>query len=336
MRQQWFIIPLILACAVSGYGQDHKITRKIGGRDRTFVVDPAHEGRGSWTTVWRDESERNEVIQLSPTILQYNYYEEHEGTLSSYAQPVKLEFMDKSFHTIREVDLRMTRPYQDIGEDRLSYVKSFSDEAGRHVGPYKGPKTGLLPTEYTLYTKVSSDGDHIIVTYWLLGLIHGYEIISTQQTIRIYDPQGNLWYESGEIPVIDTEAVSNNRRYLIYTYGTSELLYRGTGNAAGWGVMRLADNKIMYTEPMDAKRYTFCGYTVEGNLVNLTQTNGRGTTDCGYWVLLDSAVDMLYRYRISYNEMRTIYKEMEENKITDELHYVFRLLDFEPIPMPGE
>ncbi len=184
----------------------------------------------------------------------------HEIGHARYDQPDKIEFLDTGYNTIRTVDIWNSRPYQDIKNARLTYWNF--DSEGMGVIPYTEQDTPVKPNEYTLFTHVRSEGNHVIVNYELRSIknskqwgMEASDVVAVRHTLHIYDLQGNLKYVLKDLPSVDQAVISNDGRYMMYIFGGMGLANAnspfGNIDRPGWALMRLEDQKVVYQEYTD-------------------------------------------------------------------------------------
>lgn len=198
------------------------ITRSFMGKNVTFKINPDQPGGEDIKVVYQDtlfgvSTHRrwvfNQITQLSPTVLLYSEFPKEVDKDFYYSrQPLKLEFMDTTFQTIKTIDIWKDRPYQEVGDKRLTYYH-FDAE-----GMEMAIDTTLIPDEYSLFTDVRSEGRHVIVNYRLRSMKDGL-IIKFKNTSRIYNLSGNLQYEIKDYPNMGGAVVSNNGKYMMFTFG---------------------------------------------------------------------------------------------------------------------
>jgi|GEM_PF-2151731 len=317
-----------------------EITRTFAGKKRTFTINPNHEGGEPSNAVWEQEVSRGEheafdrILQLSPTVL---CYEEVPGEVAEdfhhISQPVRLEFMDNNFRTVKEVDIWKSRPYQDMGGVKVTYWDFNAEEMD--VLPYKEQNPRRAPTEYTLFTSVRSEGSHVIVNYELRGMDEG-EIVSVTHTLRIYDLSGMLKYELKDLSSVDGAVVSNDGRYMMYTFGGSI----GTVNSPfatmereGWALMRLADRKIVYKEYTDDGRLAFNRIWMEQGYLRLSYSTPSEKIDYDYWIFFDCNEQSLYKHFLTDNERVSLTNDDALYKASNWIKYVISKFDLEAIPI---
>ncbi|MBK8668620.1 MAG: hypothetical protein IPN89_03805 [Saprospiraceae bacterium] len=109
-------------------------------------------------------------------------------------QPEKIEFLDTTYKTIRTVDIWKNRPYQSLNNAKLTYW-NFDSEAMGTI-PYSEQKSPITPNEYSLFTDVRSEGNHVIVNYELRSIknskqwgMEASDVVAVKHTLHIYDLQ---------------------------------------------------------------------------------------------------------------------------------------------------
>ncbi|MCB0660189.1 MAG: hypothetical protein KDC04_04595 [Saprospiraceae bacterium] len=243
------------------------LQRKYLGKDVNLVLNPEHRGGEAWNSIWEEEvldnyyDRMNRIIQLSPTVLLYERFPKEVAKDFYYiSQPEILEFLDTAYQTIKTVNIWKDRPYQDLKNARLTYW-NFDDE-GMAVIPYSEQKSPVIPNEYSLFTYVQSEGEHVIVNYELRSIkntkqydMEASDVVAVKHTLHIYDLQGNLKYELKDLPSVDEAVVSNDGLYMMYVFGGMGLATAnnpfGTIERPGWALMRLEDQKVVYQEYTD-------------------------------------------------------------------------------------
>lgn len=355
LKQLWLLFSLIFVTAYNVQGQttirvkarnasgreahiaeykaspDVNITRRFMGKDIIFPINPAHPG-GRSVVVWQetiidgDNEITYTISQLSSTVLLYNARQTGVVTdriFDPVCGPMKLEFMDPSCHTLREIDLWAERPYRSA--ESVCIMDRFLQPAGWSIMPYDGED--VFRSEDCMYVYVRSVGNQVLVNYQLVDLINKYQVAGLHQSLTIYDTQGDIRYSSNDLPIIDWAVLSADGRYLLYN-----LAYYDMIDGEGWTIRRVADDRIMYSESITPDQYYFMGFELEDHLVKVTfQNTNNDNEGYNYWVLFDSESGSLYRYRPSLTEMDVLAGEIEAKKISNKLRYFLQRLDFESL-----
>jgi hypothetical protein len=316
------------------------ITRSFMGRNVTFKINPDQPGGEDIKLVYQDtlfgvSTHRrwvfNQITQLSPTVLLYSEFpKEVDKDFYYNRQPMRLEFMDSSYNTIKKVDIWKDRPYQEVGNKRLTFY-NFDDE-GMEVIPYKNQKTSLEPNEKTLFTSVRAEGKHVIVNYELRSLItnqngnYSYsKIIGVKHTLYIFDLEGNLLNKLIDLPSVDGAVVSNNGKYMMFTFGGIGLATAnnpfGTIEREGWALMRLSDQKIVYKEYTDDGILAFNRLWMDQGTVRLSYSTPSTEYDYDYWVFFDDENVKLYNIRITAAERKQLRKEVSSRREQNRFKY---------------
>ncbi|MBK8347080.1 MAG: hypothetical protein IPL08_05435 [Saprospiraceae bacterium] len=249
-----------------------------------MIINPNHPGGEAWTTIWEENVDdtrferKNRIYQLSPTVLLYSRFPKEVSKNFFYLdQPEKIEFLDTTYKTIRTVDIWKNRPYQSLNNAKLTYW-NFDSEAMGTI-PYSEQKSPITPNEYSLFTDVRSEGNHVIVNYELRSIknskqwgMEASDVVAVKHTLHIYDLQGNLKYELKELPSIDEAVVSNDGRDMMYVFGGMGLASAnspfGTIERPGWALMRLEDQKVVYQEYTDDGKLAFNRLSMQQTLLH--------------------------------------------------------------------
>ena len=305
-----------------------RLQRNVFGKDVSFEMDPAHRGGDAWKTVWSEYVDKdyfmNRIIQLSPTVILYRRYPKELSKVFYFVdQAEKIEFLDDRRNSQKTIDIWANRPYQDVKHGRLTY-HHFSSE-GMEVIPYSKQDQGMKPTEYSLFTYVRSEGNYVIVNYELRSMettkSFGIDettskIIGVKHTLHIYDLSGNLKYELKDLPSVDGAAVSNNGEYMLYTFGGLGLATTnnpfGTIEREGWALMRLKDQKLVYSEYTDDGKLAIQGggASLDQDLLCVsysTPNDKDGVYD--YFVFFDDKTNSIYKKLWTHDEWSLLSKE---------------------------
>ncbi|MBK9150335.1 MAG: hypothetical protein IPM26_04760 [Saprospiraceae bacterium] len=260
------------------------IKRNYLGKVINLGVNPEHPGGEAWTTIWEEDihdplfERKNRICQLSPTVLLYRRFPSEVAKNFFYLdQPEKIEFLDSTYKTIKTVDIWKNRPYQGLKNAKMTYW-NFDGEAMGTI-PYSEQKSPITPNEYSLFTHVRSEGNHVIVNYELRYIknskqwgMETSDVVAVKHTLHIYDLQGNLKYELKDLPSIDEAVVSNDGRYMMYVFGGMGLATAnspfGTIERPGWALMRLEDQKIVYQEYTDDGKLAFNRLSMQQSLLH--------------------------------------------------------------------
>lgn len=278
------------------------ITRSFMGKNVTFKINPDQPGGEDIKVVYQDtlfgvSTHRrwvfNQITQLSPTVLLYSEFPKEVDKDFYYSrQPLKLEFMDTTFQTIKTIDIWKDRPYQEVGDKRLTYYH-FDAE-----GMEMAIDTTLIPDEYSLFTDVRSEGRHVIVNYRLRSMKDGL-IIKFKNTSRIYNLSGNLQYEIKDYPNMGGAVVSNNGKYMMFKFGGG---IRSANNPmpktyrTGWALMTLSDQKIVYKEFTDDGILAFNRLWMDiSGLLKNTYSSPSDNLHYDYHIYFDDENQLLYK-----------------------------------------
>lgn len=331
------------------------ITRSFMGRNVTFNLNPNQPGGEDIKVVYEDTIHgisthnrwvSNQITQLSTTVLLYSQFPREVGKDFYYdRQPMKLEFMDSIFRTIKTVDIWKDRPYQEVGDKKLTYY--HFDAEGMEVVPYKNQKTLETPNEMTLFTSVRSEGMHVIVNYELRSLKtvqngeHTYsKMTGVKHTLHIYDLSGNLIYTLRDMPSVDGAVVSNNGKYMMYTFGGIGLATAnnpfGTIEREGWALMRLSDQKIVYKEYTDNGILAFnrLWKDTESNLLMLGYSTPSNEIDYDYYIIFDENDNNIYTRKMPFSESKEISNYWKINKKLN-YRYHIKKFNFQLISIPN-
>lgn len=315
------------------------LQRQYLGKDIDLTLNPEHRGGEGSQTIWQEavadaQFERmNRIVQLSPTVLLYKRFPaEVAKHFHDYDQPDKIEFLDTGYNTIKTVDIWKSRPYQDIKNAKLTYWNF--DTEGMGVIPYTEQQTPIKPNEYSHFTHVQSEGNHVIVNYELRSIknskqwgMEASDVVAVRHTLHIYDLQGNLKYELKDLPSVDQAVVSNDGKYMMYIFGGMGLANAnspfGTIERAGWALMRLKDQKVVYQEYTDDGILAFNRLFITGNLLLTGYSTPRdddGVYD--YFVFFDEKNESIYKKLWTHEEWKLLRAKFSETKIEDWSYYI--------------
>lgn len=303
-----------------------KIQRSPFGKTINLNLNPAHEGGLYYNTIWEEEykvGQRNymrRVIQLSSTVISYQNLPENvvPERFYYYDQPMKLEFLDSAYRSIKTVDIWNNRPYKNIPPNKLSYW-NFDGE-NTEVIPYKEQKTRIIPNEYSLFTNVLSEGTHVVVNYELRGLKNN-QVVNVKHTLGIYDLNGNLTNTIRDIPSIDGALVSNDGKYMLYTFGGIGLATANNPFATiereGWALMRLADQKVVYSEYTDDGKLAFDGIVIVNNLLHIGYSTPDTRLDFDLLIFFNYENETIFKGKLTRADFIEIGEEMNKQQIKD-------------------
>ena len=142
------------------------------------------------------------------------------------------------------------------------------------------------------------------------------KIIGVKHTLHIYDLSGNLKYELKDLPSVDGAAVSNNGEYMLYTFGGLGLATTnnpfGTIEREGWALMRLKDQKLVYSEYTDDGKLAIQGggASLDQDLLSVsysTPNDKDGVYD--YFVFFDDKTNLIYKKLWTHDEWSLLSKE---------------------------
>jgi len=326
-----------------------RIQRNYAGKEIELVLNPEHIGGEAWTVVWEeditDESfeRKNRIVQLSPTVMLYRRFPKEVAKNFYYIdQPDKIEFLDTSHKTIKMVDIWKERPYQKFVDAKLTYW--HFDSEGMGVISYTEQKTPVRPNEYSLFTDVRSEGNHVIVNYELRSIknvknfgVEGYssDVVAVKHTIHIYDLKGNLKYVLKDLPSVDGAVVSNDGRYMMYIFGGMGLATAnspfGTIERPGWALMRLEDRKVVYQEYTDDGILAFNRLSIQQNMPVVgfsTPRTNDGVYD--YFVFYDDKNESIYKKLWTHEEWKMLDEEYKNTGNMDWKYYI-KKFNFEQI-----
>ena len=314
-----------------------QIARNYLGKDLDIKLNPNHEGGEAWTTIWEENIEdpsferMNRIVQLSPTVILYRRFpREVSKNFHHVDQPDKIEFLDTAYNTIKTIDIWKDRPYQDSKNAKLTYWNF--DSEGMGVIPYTEQKTPNKPNEYSLFTDVRSEGNHVIVNYELRSIrnvknfgMDGYssDVVAVKHTIHIYDLKGNLKYVLKDLPSVDGAVVSNDGRYMMYIFGGMGLANTNSPFAtierSGWALMRLKDQKVVYQEYTDDGILAFGRlYRDKSGLLKNTYSTPSDNIHYDYHIYFDHVSEIIYKKnweQLEWDKSRNIRDSLISNRI---------------------
>ncbi|MBK6363799.1 MAG: hypothetical protein IPL63_16750 [Saprospiraceae bacterium] len=331
-----------------------KISREFLGKQITLEVDPAHPGGEAWTTIWEEDvkdvrfERKNKICQLSPTVFLYRRFPAEVSKSFFYVdQPDKIEFTDTMFQTIKVVDIWKNRPYQNIQNAKLTFW--HFDHEGMGTIPYSEQKSPIQADEYSLFTRVYAEGYHVVVNYELRSIkniknfgMEGYSsnVVGVKHTLHIYDLSGNFKYELKDLPSVDQAVVSNDGRYMMYIFGGMGLANAnnpfGTIDRSGWALMRLKDQKVVFSEFTDDGILAFNRLCMQQNMpivgYSTPQIND-GVYD--YFVFFDEHDESIYKKLWTHEEWKMLDKEWKSTGNKSWMYYI-RKFNFEQIKIGEE
>lgn len=329
------------------------LARSFVGKEVKFEIDTEHPGGEAWTVVWKedvpdDNFERmNRIVQLSPTVILYRRFPTEVAKNFYYIdQPEKIEFLDTNFTTIKIVDIWKERPYQNVKNAKLTY-NNFDSES-MEVLSYKKQVKPIHPTEYSLFTEVRSEGNHVIVNYELrsletiksFGIANTFsKIIGIKHTLYIYDLKGNLKYKLIDLPSVDGAVISNNGKYMIYTFGGITLATTnnpfGTIEREGWALMRLQDQKILYLEYTDDGILAFNRLWMDNNYPKISYSTPSNKIDYDYWIYFDEKKELIYSHKLTKKEREQLRNQFIKTHKVDIQKQIIDL-NFQQIPISNQ
>jgi hypothetical protein len=335
--------------SVTYYKQVVKISREFLGKTITLEVDPAHPGGEAWTTIWEEDvkdvrfERKNKICQLSPTVFLYRRFPTEVSKSFFYVdQPDKIEFTDTMFQTIKVVDIWKNRPYQNIQNAKLTFW--HFDHEGMGTIPYSEQKSPIQADEYSLFTRVYSEGNHVVVNYELRSIknvknfgMEGYSsnVVGVKHTLHIYDLSGNLKYELKDLPSVDQAVVSNDGRYMMYIFGGMGLANAnnpfGTIDRSGWALMRLKDQKVLYSEFTDDGILAFGRLWIDQGILRLAFSTPSTLVDYDYWIFFDENSSNIYKYKIKAVERKELNLTAKTRIEKNRLKYYLTKFNFDQI-----
>ena len=324
------------------------LSRKYLGKDIDLTLNPEHRGGEGWNAVWEEDLDYNgmrrlnRIVQLSPTVLLYRRFPEEAAKNFYYLdQPDKIEFMDTSYHTIKVVDIWKDRPYQDVKNAKLTYWNF--DTEGMGVIPYTEQQTPIKPNEYSLFTHVQSEGNHVIVNYELRSIknskqwgMEASDVVAVKHTLHIYDLRGNLKYVLKDLPSVNQAVVSNDGKYMMYIFGGMNLATAnspfGTIERPGWALMRLKDQKVVYQEYTDDGILAFNRlYQDNSGLLKNTYSTPSDLEHYDYHIYFDCVSKTLYKKLWNQQEWDNA-KEQRNSLLYRRLEYI-KEFNFQQFPV---
>ncbi len=312
-----------------------QVTRNFLGKEVAFEIDPEHSGGEAWTTIWEEEvkdkefDRKNRICQLSPTVLLYRRFPNEISKNFFYIdQPEKIEFLDTSYKTIKILDIWKERPYQKVENAKLTYWNF--DSEGMGVIPYTEQKTPVIANEYSLFTDVRSEGNHVIVNYELRSIknvknfgIEGYSniVVAVRHTLHIYDLQGNLKYKLKDLPSVDGAVVSNDGRYLMFVFVGMGLANANSPFAtierSGWALMRLDDQKVVYLEYTDDGILAFNRLWIDHGYPKISYSTPSEQIDYDYWIYFDEKDELIYTYKLTKKDREFLREQFQKTNRVD-------------------
>lgn len=323
------------------------LQRQYLGKDIDLTLNPEHRGGDGWNAVWEEDLDYNgmrrlnRIVQLSPTVLLYRRFPEEAAKNFYYLdQPEKIEFLDTSYHTIKVVDIWKDRPYQDVKNAKLTYWNFDSEDMG--VIPYTEQQTPINPNEYSLFTHVQSEGNHVIVNYELRSIknskqwgMEASDVVAVKHMLHIYDLQGNLKYVLKDLPSIDQAVVSNDGKYMMYIFGGMNLATAnspfGTIERPGWALMRLEDRKVVYQEYTDDGILAFAVLIMTQDLIMVAYSTPSTEVDYDYWVFFDDNTNSIYIHKLTAAERKIMNEDYNSSNGKFLYKNYFHKFNFEQI-----
>lgn len=323
------------------------IQRQYLGKDIDLALNPEHRGGEGWSPIWEEEFQSNDgirmnrIVQLSPTVLLYRRFPKEAAKSFYYIdQPEKIEFLDSAYNTIKVVDIWKDRPYQDVKNAKLTYWNF--DSEGMGVIPYSEQEHAITPNEYSLFTDVRSEGNHVIVNYELRSIknskqwgMEASDVVAVKHTLYIYDLQGNLKYVLKDLPSIDGAVVSNDGRYMMYIFGGMGLANAnspfGMIERPGWALMRLEDQKVVYQEYTDDGILAFNRLWISQDLLRVAYSTPSTDVDYDYWVFFDEKRNSIYIHKLTAAERKIMTEDYNLSKDKFLYKNYFKKFNFEQI-----
>lgn len=337
--------------ATSSYKQPEIIIqRKFSGKDVQLALNPEHRGGEGWNAVWEEELEYNgqrrlnRIVQLSPTVLLYRRFPKEVAKDFYYLdQPDKIEFLDSTFNTISTIDIWKNRPYRDIKNAKLTYW-NFDGE-GMGVIPYTEQNVPVTPNEYSLFTDVRSEGNHVVVNYELRSIKNvksldsgdfSSDVVAVKHTLHIYDLKGNLKYELKDLRSVDGAVVSNDGRYMMYIFGGMGLANANSPFAtierSGWGLLRLEDQKVVYSEYTDDGILAFNRIWIHYGFPKISYSTPSDKIDYDYWIYFEARSELIYTYKLTQKDREYLRDQFRKTNKVDVL-LQFETFNFNKIPV---
>lgn len=330
------------------------VKRNYVGKDIDFALNPDHKGGEAWTVVWEEDiadetlERKNRIVQLSPTVILYRRFPKEVAKNFYYIdQPEKIEFLDSNNNSSKVVDIWNERPYQKVTDAKLTYWNFDSEGIG--VIPYTEQKTPIKPNEYSLFTDVRSEGNHVIVNYELRSIknvknfgMDGYssDVVAVKHTLYIYDLHGNLKYVLEDLPSVDGAVVSNDGRYLMYVYGGMGLATANSPFAtierSGWALMRLEDQKVVYHAYTDDGILAFGRLLMVQDLLMLAYSTPSTEVDYDYWVFFDEKSNSVYSHKLTSTERKIMNDDYNKSNINFLYKNYFKKFNFQILKIETE
>jgi hypothetical protein len=322
------------------------ITRNVFGKEITFNIDPMHEGGEASKKVWIDSLKikgshkryvLNHITQLSPSTLLYSEFPEDKiNQFYFYSQPKEIEFLDQKNNTIKKVNIWDNHPYKYVDQNKLTYY--HFDAEGMEMMDSTSEYYNKPITEYSLFTNVRTEGNHVIVKYQLRSLV-GDLIKDFKSTLHIYDLIGNFKYEIKDYPSIGGAVVSNNGEYMMFTFGGG---IRSANNPmpkidrSGWALMRLRDQKVIYQEYTDDGILAFNRLWMDQGYLRVAYSTPSTLVDYDYWVFFDDKINKIFNYKITKEEREFLNSTAKIRIEKDRLKYYLSLFNFQQISITNQ
>jgi hypothetical protein len=275
-----------------------KLTRQFLDKKIEFLITSSIED-GMTKIVWKEkiyenEAKENRVTQISSKVLLYSEFPSTlKGEFFGISQPMKLEFLDSSFQSLRFVDIWTNRPFQNGQGKKLTYY--HFDAESMNVLPFSKQEKSE-PTEYSITTQVKTIGNYVIVIYKNYTL-QEHTILDAKPLLKIYDISGQLISSVENLSTCDQVAVSPSGKYMMYSFGglipTVNQPFASLDDR-GWAIMDLKTKKIIYSELEKEGTILNGVYFVQGFLES-NSTTPFDKVHYDYKVFFDEIDRVIYR-----------------------------------------